>query len=373
MAQTTPIGQTEGGNCDMESTNGVLVCVKDGPKVLFVDLDGNSSIGELFKSPKLKNCDLFLGDYVIEGTKAPIRKIARFDQGYLVVDACHSTNPSLRGAMCASMYNPRMKCKIGLKGAFAKWLCHEKDGRIVCNRGHCLQWEHFWSIPVANDKVALLTWQHKYLSARSNGTVSVVGHSKAWEWFTVVHNNDGTVAFRSHHNKYLSVLEDGSVCMAAKADANTAFEVKLVHAAVKDEKEQKVDQVLAVPFGVERIKVSLQSHHGKFVCAEPDGRALCNREHCAEWEQFVSVPMGNGKVGLQTAHGKYISAEPSGKVISNRGWCKSWEHFQVVPARHGKVGLRSAHGKYLSAQPNGSLQCNRDALREWEEFKVAQC
>lgn len=357
----------------MDSTDGVLVCVKNGPQVLFVDLDGNSSIGELFKSPKLKSCDLYLGDFVIEGTKAPIRKIARMDKGYLVVEARHSTNPSLRDAIRISTYNPRTKGKIGLKGAFGKWLCHEADGRIVCNRGHCQAWEHFWSISLAKDKVALLTWQHKYVSARSNGTVSVVGHCKAWEWFTVVHNHDGTASFRCHHNSYLSVLEDGSMRLSAKADESTAFEVNLVGAAVKDEKEQKVEQALAVPFNIERMKISLQGVHGKFVCAEPDGKALCNREHCAGWEQFVSVPMGNGVVGLQTAHGKYISAEPSGKVISNRDWCKSWEHFQVVPTRHEKVGLRSAHGKYLSAQPDGTLQCNRDHLREWEKFKVAQC
>jgi len=337
------------------------------------DLDGRSPIGDLFKSPKLKNCDLYFGDFVIEGTKAPIHKIARMDKGYLVVDACYSQNPSLRGV---SEYNPGVKCKIGLKtkGVFSKWLCHEADGRVVCNRGQCLQWEHFWSVPIAKDKVALVTWQLKYLSARRNGSVSTAGHSKAWEWFTVVRNNDGTVSFLSHHGTYLSVSEDGSVRCVSGMEKKTAFEVKMVTEAVMDEKEKEKEQkALSVPFDVERLKISLQGVHGKFVCAEPNGNALCNREHCAEWEQFVSVPIGKGVVGLQTAHGKYLSAEPNGKLVSNREWCKSWEHFQVMKTRNGKVGLRSAHGKYLSAQPNGTLQCNRDALREWEEFKVAQC
>mmetsp|Transcript_57601 Transcript_57601/g.51913 ORF Transcript_57601/g.51913 Transcript_57601/m.51913 type:complete len:462 (+) Transcript_57601:137-1522(+) len=119
-----------------------------------------------------------------------------------------------------------------------------------------------------------------------------------------------------------------------------------------------------------KCKVSLKGFHGKYICAEGDGRAVCNRDWCREWEEFWSVPIGNGKIGLYSHHGKYVCAEGSGKVVANRGHCKEWEQFKVIECDNGKYGLLSHHNKYLSAQPNGALECNRDKLLEWEQFEI---
>ena len=72
--------------------SGVIVRIENGPQIMFVDLDGNSSIGDLLKSPKMKNTQLYCGQYVVEGTKAPISKIARMEKDFYVVTAKYSNN-----------------------------------------------------------------------------------------------------------------------------------------------------------------------------------------------------------------------------------------------------------------------------------------
>merc|ERR1711997_947025 len=78
-----------------------------------------------------------------------------------------------------------------------------------------------------------------------------------------------------------------------------------------------------------RCKVSLLGYHNKYLCAEPNGRMVCNRTARKEWETFTSIPMGNGQIGLQTYHGQYVSVVSNHSIISNRGWCKAWETFKV--------------------------------------------
>ena len=47
--------------------DGVVVRIEHGPKIWFVDLDGDSSIGEILQSDKLSECDLYYDEYIIEG------------------------------------------------------------------------------------------------------------------------------------------------------------------------------------------------------------------------------------------------------------------------------------------------------------------
>lgn len=118
-----------------------------------------------------------------------------------------------------------------------------------------------------------------------------------------------------------------------------------------------------------KCTITLKSHHGRFMCAEPSGHITCNRGHALEWETFTCIPMGNGKVALQSHHGMYLCAEHTGAAICNRPWTQAWE-IHTVAQQGNKIGFLSCHGKWLSAQPNHSLQWNRNKLLEWEWFTV---
>ena len=120
-----------------------------------------------------------------------------------------------------------------------------------------------------------------------------------------------------------------------------------------------------------KCKISLVGFHGKYVCGESNGKAVCNRDWCREWEKFISTPLGNNKVSIKSHHGKFLCAESNGVANCNRDWCKEWETHQVIDCnKDNKFGFKSVHNKYLSAQPNGTLQWNRDKLLGCEEFKV---
>ena len=122
--------------------------------------------------------------------------------------------------------------------------------------------------------------------------------------------------------------------------------------------------------------VSLRSVHGKYLSAQPDGRAEWNRTIAAEWEYFQVEQRHNGKITLKSAHGTYVSAQPDGSVQINRREAPpgGWEVFTVEDRGNNVVCLKSCHGKYLSAQQNGTAQWNRDHAPRggWEDIQFVQ-
>ena len=122
--------------------------------------------------------------------------------------------------------------------------------------------------------------------------------------------------------------------------------------------------------------VSLRSVHGKYLSAQPDGRAEWNRDHASTWEYFQVEQRHNGKITLKGAHGKYVSAQHDGSVQINRDAAPpgGWEEFTVEDRGNNVVCLKSCHGKYLSAQQNGTAQWNRDHAPRggWEDIQFVQ-
>ena len=122
--------------------------------------------------------------------------------------------------------------------------------------------------------------------------------------------------------------------------------------------------------------MSLRSVHGKYLSAQPDGRAEWNRNIAAEWEYFQVEQRHNGKIALKGAHGMYVSAQPDGSVQINRREAPpgGWEEFTVEDRGNNVVCLKSCHGKYLSAQQNGTAQWNRDHAPRggWEDIQFVQ-
>ena len=54
--------------------------------------------------------------------------------------------------------------------------------------------------------------------------------------------------------------------------------------------------------------MQLKSHHARFLCAEPSGKAVADRREAKEWETWTMVT-ANGKATFKSAHGKYLCAE----------------------------------------------------------------
>ena len=78
------------------------------------------------------------------------------------------------------------------------------------------------------------------------------------------------------------------------------------------------------------------------------------------------------KIALRSVHGKYLSAQPDGRAEWNRDHASTWEYFHLEKRQGGKVALKGAHGMYVSAQHDGSVQINRREAPPggWEEFTV---
>ena len=116
--------------------------------------------------------------------------------------------------------------------------------------------------------------------------------------------------------------------------------------------------------------------HGKYLSAQPDGRAEWNREIASTWEHFHLEERQGGKIALKGVHGMYVSAQADGSVQINRGAAPpgGWEEFTVEDRGNNVVCLKSCHGKYLSAQQNGTAQWNRDHAPRggWEDIQFVQ-
>ncbi len=121
-------------------------------------------------------------------------------------------------------------------------------------------------------------------------------------------------------------------------------------------------------------KIALKSVHGKYLSAQPDGRAEWNRDIANEWEYFHMEKRQGGKITLKGAHGMYVSAQPGGSVQINRQAAPptGWEEFTVEDRGNNVICLKSVHGKYLSAQMDGTAQWNRDSAPKggWEDVQV---
>ena len=127
---------------------------------------------------------------------------------------------------------------------------------------------------------------------------------------------------------------------------------------------------------IDEGKIALKSVHGKYLSAQPDGRAEWNRDIASEWEYFHLEKRQGGKITLKGAHGMYVSAQPDGKVQINRQAAPptGWEEFTVEDRGNNVICLKSIHWKYLSAQMDGTAQWNRDSAPKggWEEFQIVQ-
>ncbi|MEM9293848.1 MAG: hypothetical protein AAGD01_19375 [Acidobacteriota bacterium] len=137
--------------------------------------------------------------------------------------------------------------------------------------------------------------------------------------------------------------------------------------------------------------ISLQSHHGRFLVAEQDGRLNANRRQAREWEQFRLVDPANPASGepirfgdqlaLFSHHSRWVVGEPDGDAHADRDQLGNWEIWTVVdPRQPGSTGgpvlarhlvaMRSLHERYLVAEGNDEANANRSSIGAWETWRI---
>ena len=166
-------------------------------------------------------------------------------------------------------------------------------------------------------------------------------------------------------------------------DPNIPTQIQERLIALEDDDSTSIGQpiwtkppAMSSPKHMSEGKIALKSVHGKFLSAQPDGRAEWNRDIASDWEYFHLERRKDGKITLRGTHGMYVSAQADGTVQINRQAAppSGWEEFTVENRGNNVVCLRSCHGKYLSAQPDGTAQWNRGHAPRggWEDIQFVQ-
>src|SRR5262245_22630662 len=124
-------------------------------------------------------------------------------------------------------------------------------------------------------------------------------------------------------------------------------------------------------------KYSLRAANGDYLCAEFGGgvHLSANRKEVRDWETFLFEDVGDG-VTIRTHSGHFVCAEPSGVVIANRTDAGAWERWEVVDLGGGGtvIALKSHHGAFLCAElgGGGAVVANRPGIGGWETFVRAE-
>ena len=222
---------------------------------------------------------------------------------------------------------------------------------------------------LAYGSVSLMTHHGKYLSAQRNGTLEA-NRDKAlgWETFKVEDNNffaRGSVAFKTTHGRYIGIDVFGKI----NADSTAAMGHEGFY-----------------PIFMGPGKIALKAHNGKFVCVEPSGKIVVNRDVPKEWETFTIVPTGNASHPSAPAPPGYGMPPPPGYgqppppgygMPPPPGYGMPPPGYgQPPPPGYGpmsrgvehKVAFRTAHGTYLTVHPNGNIYSNGVTIGPNETF-----
>jgi hypothetical protein len=249
-----------------------------------------------------------------------------------------------------------------------KFLCAEKEGKLVADRGEAKEWEHFQIIAVdAKDfkavKVNIRSHHGKFLCSESDKAVVNRGEAKEWELWTIVDLGNGTVALHDYRGKYLCV--EGPLAIHVNREKPQAWEAltPTIHLSAE---ELHVRSLF-------NTRVALKAHNNKFLCAEVDGKLVADRDDAKEWETWQVTPIHPhspfSQVNLRSHHGKYLCSD-NGAPIVNRDSAREWEAWTLVGLGGGKIALKDYRGKFLCVEGPHKIVVNRDAAKEWETLHV---
>jgi len=115
----------------------------------------------------------------------------------------------------------------------------------------------------------------------------------------------------------------------------------------------------------------LRSHHGRYLCAEPNGKVIADRNDPREWEHFTVTSLGGGKIALLSHHNQYLCVEKDLKtIVANRSAAREWETLTPVHIGGSGWALQTYWGTYLCAETNYTVNGDRRVAKEWETWQI---
>jgi hypothetical protein len=94
-------------------------------------------------------------------------------------------------------------------------------------------------------------------------------------------------------------------------------------------------------------KLSIVSHHLTSLFARPDGSISFYRSSVHDSDQWIRERLGPNKYAFKSMHGKYLCAEPHGHILANREIAQEWETFTIGTI----IQLKSYHNKFVCITP----------------------
>jgi len=137
-----------------------------------------------------------------------------------------------------------------------------------------------------------------------------------------------------------------------------------------DQFDRNEDATFEIHF-VDYTTVAFRSFHGKWLCVEPSGFIVCDREYRGDWEAFTLCPAPFGKFAFKTHHGKYLSVQGDGYFSADKTFVGDWEMFNIemIDLEECTVSLLGTHGHYVSADTEGRVFVTRDKCGKSETFE----
>ena len=101
---------------------------------------------------------------------------------------------------------------VALKGGRGGKWCADEGHRVVCNRGHTLQWEKFTVVAASGGRVGLRGGKTGKMCADEDNRITCNrGHLLQWETFTVKNAGGGRIALQGGKGHKFCADEGGGV------------------------------------------------------------------------------------------------------------------------------------------------------------------
>lgn len=116
------------------------------------------------------------------------------------------------------------------------------------------------------------------------------------------------------------------------------------------------------------MRVTFRTDNGHYLRAYQSGIVAADAPAVGELDEWWTlVHLGGDVYTLQSVHGRYLCAELDGTVVADRVDAGPWEAWRLVQVGTG-VAFVSHHGLYLCAEGGGggAVVANREAAGAWE-------
>eukprot|EP01012_Entosiphon_sulcatum_P024219 TRINITY_DN293_c0_g1_i1.p1 TRINITY_DN293_c0_g1~~TRINITY_DN293_c0_g1_i1.p1 ORF type:complete len:259 (-),score=45.22 TRINITY_DN293_c0_g1_i1:47-802(-) len=207
----------------------------------------------------------------------------------------------------------------------------------------------------ADDSFAFKGSNGKYLTAEKDGKVAHDRQTRGdFEVWHLENQEDGTVGLKSHHKKYLCM--EGNLTLIADRKAVGGWESFVI---------------LPVP----NDKISIRAFEsGFFLSGKPDFQVIADAvtAHANEAWTVVYTPAGPpGGFALRSAHGRFLCAQPDGRVVADREAPGERESFYLQTGFKGWA-IRTHYSTFIQFGPEIRCEGKKDGKKEtWVLENVA--